>query len=147
MSTAARCKSRRESVGIDPNDLARSLGVSVASIYDLESYESELRTVHSIRWSKAFAKELGTSLCELLGLSQLPDAKPVTQLAMAIRGHCSAAQTTLDEFSDSCGWDLAQLVQDPSRTDELLTFDALADVCAQLGCKPEEYLGGDGARA
>jgi hypothetical protein len=127
--------------------LAESLGVSASCIFDLEAYDSELRTVYSLSWAKEYARQLSTPLSTLLGFSEQLDRKPASQLAAEIVQHCSAAGIGLDQFSDAYGWDVHGIVREPARADELLTFDALSDVCAQMRQIPERYLGGDDARA
>src|SRR4051794_8222545 len=100
ISVPDRFRAARERAGLTIAETAARAGISEPSVWDLESHDDELMTAYSPADLQRFAGILSVAPRELVGGEEHADAISADELASAIRGHCRAGNTTLDEFGD-----------------------------------------------
>jgi transcriptional regulator with XRE-family HTH domain len=128
-----RFRLARERAGLSVTDVALEVGVSAASIYDLEAYDDELVQVYSPIDLRRFASVLASTPVGLLGLD--PAANPLSPvgLAAAVTEFCRARSIDVAALEATSGWELASTLRRPERFLHDFSIAGIRDVCDAIG--------------
>jgi transcriptional regulator with XRE-family HTH domain len=141
-STSARFRAARERAGLSIAETAARVGISEASVWDLETYDDELMTLYSPAELQRFAWALSVAPRELVGTEERNDTISATELASAIREHCRARKMTVGQFGGKVGWDLSNAVDAPQLLLSDLSLDGIGDICRELGIDWQRFISG-----
>jgi len=125
---AEAVRAAREAAGKDPGELAAALDVSYESYRDIETFDDELTSVVSFRDAVTLADLVELDLRRLFGADDT--IATFAELAAAVRTRVD--ETSLDEFENEVGWELAAAISDPTAFAEF-PLEGLGDVAAPLG--------------
>ena len=132
---AARIRGARQRLGLPLDELAQRVGLTSTQAFDLEAYDSRAFEAMGLIELQAFAAALSMPVMTLLfGEQPLRHIPPVKFLdvARAIKSRADTRGSTIDALSESVGWDLHRVVDDP-RALAGLTVRGLFNVCRGLG--------------
>jgi transcriptional regulator with XRE-family HTH domain len=110
----------RENSGRSREELARAGGISVASYYDLETYDDELDIAISVLSVARIASQLGVPPSTLYGGTS-GGAISTRALASLIRTHLEQSGQSLAEFENQVGYRVGEALADP---DQFGDYDA-----------------------
>ena len=113
-SLSERIRARRESLGLDANDVAKELGLSWSEYYDIEAYDHEFPTVPDLSRAKQLCARLGL---DILSLLNKPRAHPPTEgsekstrsRSGVIRERRTALNLSEAELGDLIGWEASAI--------------------------------------
>jgi transcriptional regulator with XRE-family HTH domain len=132
---ARRIREARDRTGLSESLVADKLGMTLTEYRDVEFHDDEVFVSFSLKHLRALGEVLGLPLHQmLLG----PDAEPVgpptssDEIARRISALAASQQVSIEELSDSVGWDLEPILHDPASLAEL-NLDGLHDICAAIG--------------
>ena len=137
---AVRFREARERVGLSPDEAASRMGISSASLWDIECLDDEL-TIYSPTEIRRFCRVLSVSPRELFGI-ELP-AAPLTAIGLAtlIREHCHSHGMTIQQLEDASGWHLAKSLDDPEQfLHDDYSIDGIQDICRTLGVDWQRFI-------
>ena len=132
---ARRIREARERVGLPESVVADKLGMTPTEYQDVEFHDDEVFINFSIKHLRALAEVLGLPLHQmLLGPDAEAAAAPITtgEIARRISALAASRKVSLEELSDSVGWDLEPIINDPGSLAEL-NLDGLHEICAAIG--------------
>jgi len=124
-------KRLRQARGLEPEQIARDLGINTAWYYDLETGGEN--------WPNEISLEGIRRLCRILDVSPMTLLAGRTdivatpgELVETLRAHLQASGVSHEEFSEKIGWNVGPILRDP---EELATFngDGLQSICRELG--------------
>ena len=139
-TNADRFRMARERAGLTVFEVARRIGLSDASVFDLESYADELLMVYGPADLTRFSYVLGTTPANLLGVGVRNDPLGAAELATAVQSRCATLGVTISEFEDRCGWHLAEALQQPEKFLVDYSIDGIKDVCKAAGVEWERFI-------
>jgi|SRR5579872_1832880 len=139
-ASSIRFREARERMKLSPEEAARRLCVSSSSLFQIESDDDELASVHSAGDIQRFCQVLGIRPCDLFGIQSA--AKPVSfvELAGAITEHCQTRGVAIAEFEETTGWCVARSLQKPQRFLDDYSLTAIHDICRELGMEWERFI-------
>jgi transcriptional regulator with XRE-family HTH domain len=127
----SRLRQVREARGRDPHDLARGLGISSASYFDLEGDPSRLAAELSVAELRHLSRELDVPVRWLLQRDP-PAVQTLEDLIERLRAHLRSTGQSPEAFADEVGWDVPALLADPAAV-AAINGDGLEAICAPLG--------------
>jgi transcriptional regulator with XRE-family HTH domain len=133
--TARRIRAAREKLNLSHDEVAQLIGMSRASYYDLESYDDEAFMAISLRDLLKLGSALRVAARDLVDDDGAqPPAEQVTyeELAAGVRAQIEAEGMDVDTWGTKVGWDVADLLRDPTSVADL-NLDGLCDICAAVG--------------
>lgn len=126
-------KERRLALGYKPDGVARQIGISVSSYYDLEQVETDLLSVVSLaeiaRLEQLFRFDIRMVLTGWTGGAA---TDTLQRLAERAKTHIHNTGQTVEEFENAVGWEVRTMLENPSSALEW-NLDCLHDVCKALG--------------
>ncbi|WP_113957706.1 helix-turn-helix domain-containing protein [Roseimicrobium gellanilyticum] len=122
-----------ERAGLTHDEAARQMGISPASVWDMESHENELSSCYSPSQVQQFCRVLGIHPCELFAVETAESPVSAIGLVQLIHEQCLARGVTLEQFEDAVGWRLSACMEPPERLLEEMTVDGLQWLCRELG--------------
>jgi transcriptional regulator with XRE-family HTH domain len=128
---ARRILRAREALGLTQDEVAARWGEQVSMYWDLELYDDEAFTVISVRQLQRLAAVLRTSVNALLfGEEPVPTLPGVSydDVVARLRVRMVEDAVSADQLGDRIGWDIRQLLNDPSTFCEW-PIDGLRSVC------------------
>src|SRR3989442_11282962 len=99
-SPASRFREFRERAGLSHDEAARQMGVSSASVWDIESFEDELSSCYSPSEVQRFSRVLGIRPVELFGAESSGSPVSAVELVSLIHEQCRLRGVTLQKFED-----------------------------------------------
>jgi hypothetical protein len=108
------------------------MGISPASLWDIECVDGELTVHYSLAQIRHFSQVLGVRPRDLLGIESQAAAITVSELTSIIREHCRSRHLTVKAFEDSSGWSVAQSLEQPERFLHEYSIDGIQDICREL---------------
>jgi DNA-binding XRE family transcriptional regulator len=123
----------RERAGLSHDEAARHMGLSSASVWDIESYDDELLMCYSPSQVRQFCRVLGIHPSELFAVETVESPVTASELVQLIHEQCIAHGMTLEQFEDTVGWRLSACMDPPERVLEDMSIDGLQDLCRELG--------------
>ena len=123
----------RERASLSHDEAARRMGISSASVWDIESSEDELSTCYSPSQVRQFCRVLGIHPSELFAVETVEPPVTAVEVVRLIHAQCLARGVTLEEFEDVVGWRLSACMESPERLLEDMSIDGLQDLCRELG--------------
>jgi DNA-binding XRE family transcriptional regulator len=129
---AVRFREARERAGLSPDEAASRMGISSASLWDIECCDDELKMIYSPAQIALFSRVLGIRARELFGIELEEGGISATELATLIREHCRSRRITVEQFEDSAGWSIAQSLEQPERFLHDYSIDGIQDICREL---------------
>lgn len=139
MEINERIKSRRESLGKDPVDLASRCEMSIHEYDDLEDYADEAISVVPLKKMACICRELSIDIQELY-FGVVKDAPIVT--AESLRNCRTAKGMTTSDLSDEIGiydWSIAELEADIRNVGKWVFEDVVA-IAKCLGLPVESLI-------
>lgn len=127
-----RFRKFRERAGLSHEEAAQQMGISVASVWDIESFDDEIAELYSPSQVRQFCRVLGVLPAELFGIETTEPPVPATELARLIQEECHSRSITLEQFEDAAGWCLSQCIEPPERLLEDMTVEGLRWLCQEL---------------
>ena len=131
-SNSARFLGARERANLSEQEAADRMGISLASIGDLEAHDDELCSLYSPADVQKFSEVLGIRFTELLGVEEVGPAILPEDLAGLIRDHCHHHNRSIEEFEQITGWHVAKSLSVPRRFLQDYTIDGIQDICREL---------------
>jgi transcriptional regulator with XRE-family HTH domain len=132
---ARRIREARERLGLSESEVAAKLGLTPSEYQDVEFHDDEVFMTFSVKHLRALGEELGLPLPEMLfgpGAEPAGSSVSFSEIARRLAALAASRQVSLDELSDSVGWEVAPIVRDPAALAEL-NLDGLRDVCGAVG--------------
>jgi transcriptional regulator with XRE-family HTH domain len=132
---ARRIREARERIGLSESLVAGKLGMTLTEYRDVEFHDDEVFLTFSIKHLRALGEVLGLPLPQmLLGRDAEPVQPPTSseEIARRISALAASRQVSLEELSDSVGWELEPIIRDPDSLAEL-NLDGLHDICDAIG--------------
>jgi len=120
-----RFREARERAGLSADEMAGRCDLSIAQLWDIESFEGDLTSCYSPNELRRFCQILGIRPVELFGGEISERAVPATELAQRIHEECRSRGITLEQFEDAVGWRLSKCIQPPEMLLEDLSIDGL----------------------
>ena len=137
---AVRFREARERVGLSPDEAALRMGISTASLWDIECCDNEL-TIYSPTEIRRFCQILSVSPRELFGIEVQAAPLSAADLATLIRKHCLSKCITIEQFEDEAGWDLVKSLDEPERfLHDDYSIDGIQDICRVLGVDWQRFI-------
>jgi transcriptional regulator with XRE-family HTH domain len=137
---AVRFREARERAGLSPDEAAARMGISSASLWDIECIDDEL-TIYPPAEVQRFCQVLRISPRELFGIELQAAPLTATDLAVLIREHCRARSITIEQFEDISGWYLTKSLDDPEKFLERgYSIDGIQDICRELGVDWQRFI-------
>jgi AraC-like DNA-binding protein len=138
--------------GVHPQEyqrIADLLGISLQCVWDLANYPDEARTSLSVAQVIDLARATGLTVTEIVNEERLESAEPLTheQISILMRAAIVDGQSTMAEFEDRVGWNLAEAIETPDRLLDIYNWDGLSDVAGALGFNPWSILPPDAKSA
>jgi len=127
----SRLSRLRESRGLRPEDVARKLGMSLPSYFDLEAYLDDLTCAISIRDLRALCAILETSPSALLSSESEIVAIP-TSFVDRLVAHLERIGQDARTFSSAVGWDVEGMLANADEVGDL-NVDGFKAICAAIG--------------
>ena len=109
------------------------MGVSSASVWDIESFEDELSSCYSPSEVQRFSRVLGIRPVELFGAESSGSPVSAVELVSLIHEQCRLRGVTLQKFEDTVGWRLSACIEPPEHLLEDISIDGLQWLCRELG--------------
>ena len=135
-----RFREARERVGLSPDEAALRMGISSASLWDIECCDDEL-TIYSPTEIRRFCQILSLSPRELFGIELQAPPLTATDLATLIREHCLSRGVTIEQFEDASGWHLVKSLAEPERfLHDDYSLDGIQDICRELGVDWQRFV-------
>src|SRR3954470_22854729 len=106
----------RERAGLQPEDVARAVGLNKPSYYDVEGSDDEVTGNISMAILAAIARFLGTTPVEVLegeGTQPGRAKRPTSDLVALARARIAADRLTIEAYGDRFGWNLAPVFENP----------------------------------
>ena len=132
----------RVRAGLQPEDVARAVGLNKPSYYDLEASDVEVTGNISLATLTAIARCLGTTTVELLEGPRTDASRsnrPQSDLLALAQARIAAVGLTVKAYGDRLGWNLAPVFENPERIWEY-PFDVLRSLCDDLGADWRQFL-------
>jgi transcriptional regulator with XRE-family HTH domain len=132
---AQRFLRAREALGLSMDEVAAQWGQQPSMYWDLEFHDSEAFDVISVSDLVTLAAILRVSIMHLLFGDDPSSPLPTTTYAEVVRrltARMDAVGITVDQMSDSTGWDLSEYLDDPRKLEDLPIF-GLREVCKAAG--------------
>ena len=141
-ATASLVSAAADAAGASAAELAQLLGVSQPAAWDVLTCPNEVSTCLSLRQLARLAARLRISPLSLLSVSVAPaqEHRSLAQLAAEVSAYCAAHHLSIEQFSESAGWSVQQLIAAPESALDDWCLDALTDVCRTLGFHWPDYL-------
>jgi transcriptional regulator with XRE-family HTH domain len=136
---AVRFREARERAGLSPDDAADRMGISSASLWDIECCAEEL-LIYSPARIRQFSDVLGISPRGLFGIES--QAAPITarELIALIREHCRSRAITIEQFEDASGWRVAHNLDEPEKFLHDYDIEGIRDICGELGVDWQRFI-------
>jgi len=129
-------RERRLALGLEPEKVARQVGLEPSSYYDLEGFETELSTSVSLGDIARLEDILNFDVREAFsGWSGRPELT-LEGLSDAIKKHLREVNLTVNEFEDAIGWEVDSILANPHSALDW-NLDCLRDICRTLGIRWE----------
>jgi hypothetical protein len=132
---AARIRDARQGLGLPLDELAQRVGLTSTQVFDLEAYNSQAYEVMGLIELQAFGAALGMPVMTLLfgeqPLRVIPSVR-FLDVARAIESRVSTRGDTIEALSESVGWKLQPVVDDPGALASF-TVRGLFDLCGAVG--------------
>jgi transcriptional regulator with XRE-family HTH domain len=132
-SPSKRFQEFRERAGLSHEEAASRMGISAPSVWDIESFESELTECYSPSEVRRFCEAMGTRPRDLFEVTTAEPVVSASELADRIRAECNKRGITLEQFEDAVGWRLTESIDPPERMLEDMSLDGLQWLCRELG--------------
>jgi transcriptional regulator with XRE-family HTH domain len=132
-SPASRFREFRERAGLSHDEAARKMGISTASVWDIESFDDELSSVYSPSEIQRFAHVLGIRPIQFFGGPTSESPVSAVELVRLIHEQCRLRGVSLDQFEDSVRWRLSACIEPPQQLLEDISLDGLQWLCRELG--------------
>jgi transcriptional regulator with XRE-family HTH domain len=131
---AKRVRELRERTGKSADDLARLLGMSPMSYFDIEFHDDELESVPSLRQVRELAMRLGVSAVELVTGSTTDVNERIRwpDLVSRTLDYRRTAGVTENVFEDLVGWKLGDFFASEDAMLDNYTVDFLKELCKKL---------------
>ena len=124
--------------------IAERIGVPLQHVWDLSTYEDEVRTTLTINQIMRLSVFTGVRPEVLIGVapSQPTDAQkiPPAEFCDFLRRYINAADSSVADFETKAGWEIARILDDPTMLYELANWDCLRDVAQAIGVDPFRVL-------
>lgn len=127
-----RFRQFRESAGLSHDDAAQQMGISSASLWDIESCDDEISELYSLNQVRQFCRVLGIRASQLFGVETKESPVTAAELVRLIHEQCRVRGVTLLQFEDIVGWRLNGYIEPPERLFEDITIEALKWLCEEL---------------
>jgi hypothetical protein len=111
MGTAERIHASRLKSGRTEEELARELGLTVHSYFDLEQHDEELESAVSIAQALKLANLLQTELLALLGETEIPVKMPIARVRSALSAQLGSSAEAKELMEDTINWDLGPFLE------------------------------------
>lgn len=131
-SAESRFQELRERAGLSHDEAARQMGLSSASVWDIEKCKGDLSACYSPSQVRQFCRVLGVVPAELFGAETAQAPVSATELVRLIHAQCRSRGVTLEQFEDAVGWRLSESIKPPERLLEDMTIDGLRWLCREL---------------
>lgn len=130
--------------GLEPEDVARAVGLNVPWYRDVEGDDDEVTGNISLGTLMAIARTLNTTTVELLeGPGTLGGAAERSELELGdlARARIAAGGLTIEQYSERIGWDMAPVLASPEhlRRYPIVMLQAL---CHDLGVDWKDFVDG-----
>jgi len=143
-SPSENIRAARVRAGLEPEDVARAVGLNKAWYHDVEARDDEVTGNISLGTLIAIARRQGTTAVELLegpvthaGRSKRSSA----DLVALAQARIAAERLTEEAYGDRIGWDMAPVFANPEHVWEY-PFDMLEALCHDLGVDWKQFLDG-----
>lgn len=143
-SPSENIRAARVRAGMEPEDVARAVGLNKPWYYDVEGSDDEVTGNISMATLIAVARMLGTTAVELLdGPGAVGGAakRSSSDLVALARARIAAERLTVDEYGDRVGWDMAPVLTNPEHVWQY-PFVMLRSLCEDLGVEWKEFVDG-----
>ena len=120
--------------GLEHVEIARRLNMTIESYWDLESYDDEVFTVISLETLTELGRVLNVEPRRLLLGSDADGVEQIVSfdvIASRIRERIAHSGGTAEQFADSIGWDVNDVLRDPKALGGY-NVEALYDICKSL---------------
>jgi transcriptional regulator with XRE-family HTH domain len=125
-------RARRLALGLEPEKVARQVGLEPSSYYDLEGFESELPTSVSLGEIARLEDILNFDVREAFSAWSGRPEVTLDGLSDAIKKHLQEVKLTVNEFENAIGWEIDSMLANPHSALDW-NLDCLRDVCKTLG--------------
>jgi transcriptional regulator with XRE-family HTH domain len=143
-SPSENIRAARIRAGLQPEDVARAVGLSKPSYYDIEGRDDEVTGNISVATLMAIARTLGTTAAELLdGAGTVAGApkRSSSEIVDLTRARIAAEHVTVEAYGDRIGWDMAPVLKNPEHVWRY-PFVMLQALCGDLGVDWKEFVDG-----
>ncbi len=133
--TARRIKAAREKSNRSHAEIAKRVGVSRESYYDLESTDDEAFMTISLGQLHKLGGAVGVPARELVDDDEAkppPGRVTYEELASRVRAQIETEGMDIDSWGTKVGWDVVDLLGDAAKVGDL-NLDGLCDICAAVG--------------
>jgi transcriptional regulator with XRE-family HTH domain len=134
----------RTRIGLEPEDVARAVGLNVPWYRDVEGHDDEVTGNVSLGTLMAIARTLNTTTVELLeGPGALDGASKRSGLELAdlARARIASDGLTVKEYGDRIGWDMAPVLAAPEHLQRYPVV-MLQALCHDLGVDWKAFVDG-----
>jgi len=143
-SPSENIRAARVRAGLEPEDVARAVGLNKPSYYDVEASDDEVTGNISLATLAAIARCLGTTAVELLegpGTHTNRNNRPMSELVALANARMAADHLTIEGYGNRFGWNLAPILEDPRRVSEY-PVEMLRALCDDCGVDWKQFLDG-----
>lgn len=143
-SPSENIRAARVRAGVEPEDVARAVGLNKPWYYDVEGRDDEVTGNISMATLMAIARTLGTTAVELLGGPGTVGGAPKRSSADLVdlaRARIAAEHLTVDAYGDRIGWDMAPVLKNPEHVWQY-PFAMLQALCEDVGVDWKEFVDG-----
>jgi transcriptional regulator with XRE-family HTH domain len=129
---------------MEPEDVARAVGLNKPWYYDVEGRDDEVTGNISLVTLMAIARTLGTTTVALLdgsGTVGGASKRSSADLAALARARIAAERLTVGAYGDRIGWDMAPVLKNPEHVWQY-PFVMLQSLCEDLGVDWKEFVDG-----
>ena len=132
-SISARFREARERAGLSHDEVAKRMGISSPSIWDIESDDQELFMCYSIAKVQRFCSVLGIGPRDLFAIHSTLSPITPAELAELIREHCRSRSIGIEQLEEACSWSIAKSLDEPERFRHDYPIDGVRHICRELG--------------
>ena len=143
-SPSENIRAARVRAGMEPEDVARAVGLNKPWYYDVEGRDDEVTGNISMTTLMTIARTLGTTVVALLEgpeMAGAPSKRSSAELAALARARIAADGLTADAYGDRIGWDIAPVLKNPEHVWQY-PFAMLQSLCEDLGVDWKEFVDG-----
>lgn len=142
-SPSKNIRAARVRAGMQPEEVARAVGLNKPGYYEVEEHDDEVTGNISMATLMAIARTLGTTAAALLGGpgTTLASKRSSAELAVLALARIAAERLTADAYGERIGWDIAPVLTNPDHVWQY-PLVMLQSLCQDLGVDWKEFVDG-----